>query len=344
MKNQMIRLLSALLLLCMLFGTVSMPVLADETSEAASDVTSGGEEPEKEVITAETILKKTTYSSADEKLASMTKYYEAHGLELYAHPITGEVAIKDTKTGQILSTNPYDAGKASTAVDTLKKLFSQLYVNYTDTAGKNAVLYSYSDAAMLNQIKVARIKGGIRMDYTIGRADTRRLCPMSVEKARWEDNLWAYIEDTNAHKKFRAYYTLYDPSDPELTESVLATYYDLYPVTKEGMAIYVMAESSTNYEKNKVEEWIKAWCPHYTFEDMEYDHEMTKYVASSEVMPVFKMSLEYKLDENGFTIRLPANSITFNEDYYTLTSVTVLPYFGAGSSEYEGYTDRKSVV
>ena len=41
-------------------------------------------------------------------------------------------------------------------------------------------------------------------------------------------------------------------------------------VLKDGMAIYVMAETSTNYEKNKVEEWIKAWCPHYTFEEMEY--------------------------------------------------------------------------
>ncbi len=94
-----------------------------------------------------------------------------------------------------------------------------------------------------------------------------------------------------------------------------------------------MAESSTNYEKNKVESIIRAWCPHYTFEDLQADHEMTKFVASSEVMPVFKMSLEYKLDKQGLTVRLPANSVSFNEDYYTLNSISILPYFGAGSAD-----------
>lgn len=160
--------------------------------------------------------------------------------------------------------------------------------------------------------------------------------PLSIEKSRYEDVLLAYIEDANDAKKFRSYYTLYDPFTEE-SEAVKKSWLEKYPVTSE-MAIYVMAQTSTNYEKNKVESIIRAWCPHYTFEDLQADHEMTKFVANSEVMPVFKMSLEYKLDKQGLTVRLPANSVSFNEDYYTLNSISILPYFGAGSSDYTGYT------
>ncbi len=339
MKHIALRFISCLALLAMLLtslfgGSVAAePAAADDA--ASGDVTSG----EAEEITAETLLKEYSYSSPDEKLATMELVLDAadtYGYRLYALEMTGEVAVEDVKTGQILFTNPYDAGGASTQDDTLRQLFSQISVEYTDNANKTSTMYSYEDAALSDQIRLYRVKNGIRMDYTIGRSDTRRLCPLSIEKSRYEEVLLAYIQDPNDAKKFRSYYTLYDPFTEE-SEAVKQSWLDKYPVTEE-MAIYVMAESSTNYEKNKVESIIRAWCPHYTYEDLQNDHEMTKFVAQSEVMPVFKMSLEYKLDAQGLTVRLPANSVSFNEDYYTLENISILPYFGAGSSDYEGYT------
>ena len=49
------------------------------------------------------------------------------------------------------------------------------------------------------------------------------------------------------------------------------------------------------------------------------------------------MALEYKIEDGALSVRLPANGIRFNESLYTLSSIDVLPYMGAGNSGYSGY-------
>ena len=54
--------------------------------------------------------------------------------------------------------------------------------------------------------------------------------------------------------------------------------------------------------------------------------------------PVFRCSLEYTFNEDGsLSVRLPVNSISFNEELYNLDSITPLPYLGAGNLTGEGY-------
>ena len=50
------------------------------------------------------------------------------------------------------------------------------------------------------------------------------------------------------------------------------------------------------------------------------------------------MALQYTLNENGLEVRLAANGIEFDESAYQFQQVSVLPYFGAGSNEFTGYT------
>ena len=69
---------------------------------------------------------------------------------------------------------------------------------------------------------------------------------------------------------------------------------------------------------------------------------LTEYTSDDENPPVFKMALEYTIDEDGFTVRLPANGIRFNESKFQLTNVSVLPYMGAGNNAYEGMMVRRT--
>ena len=48
------------------------------------------------------------FLTPEEKLATMVKVYEDKGYELWYEYYTGEIALKDTRTGQIMMTNPYD--------------------------------------------------------------------------------------------------------------------------------------------------------------------------------------------------------------------------------------------
>ena len=110
-----------------------------------------------------------------------------------------------------------------------------------------------------------------------------------------------------------------------------------YPASK-NMAIYVLTSDIKNRELAMMENIIKTYAPDYTYEEMEYDHQMTQYEAQTLATPVFRMSLEYTLTEDGLEVTLPANGIRFDETLYKLQNITLLPYMGAGTYTNEGYT------
>ena len=110
MNKKFTRFLSALLSLCMvmtafaaIFQTEHNHVHADPTEEPTSTVT--GTDVFVDDGTASSI-RKQEFNSAEEKLATMTLYLEAYDYELWALAITGEVAIRNKKTGEVLFTNP----------------------------------------------------------------------------------------------------------------------------------------------------------------------------------------------------------------------------------------------
>ena len=69
------------------------------------------------------------------------------------------------------------------------------------------------------------------------------------------------------------------------------------------------------------------------------EHE-TKCLYEAEIIenPVFRCSLEYTFNTDGsLSVRLPVNSISFDEQTYNLDSISPLQYFGAGNLTGDGY-------
>ncbi len=82
----------------------------------------------------------------------------------------------------------------------------------------------------------------------------------------------------------------------------------------------------------------------YDFETMFADEKDAGYVQPVTPLPVVRLALEYTLNYDGtLNVSLPANSIIFDESYYTLDYVKVLPYFGAGK-RYDGPSDNITVA
>ncbi len=351
MNKNFTRILSALLALCMVltaFMTVSITghdhVHADETEEPSTSTATGTEDVETGDFTASSI-RKIKYASAEAKLATMELRIDAYGYQLYVLNLTGEVAIKNKTTGEILFTNPFDANQnlsstatTSAVASTYEQVVSQILLDYTDTTGATKSLCSFKDAAERGQISVSPVKNGISVDYIIGRLDSRRVCPMSVTREFMENEILAKIADSNDKKKiYPQYYVLYDSFNPDLPQATKEKWLIQRPILAE-MEIYSLNETATDYEKNKIESILKTWCPGITYDIVEQQHAITEYEAKISVLPCFRMSIIYKLDAQGLTIKLPANSIVFNEDVYTLKNITMLPYFGAGSSNEGGFT------
>ncbi len=350
------RFLSLILAIMMVLGSFSLAVFADEedvdttvgtddaeitdTEENAEDADSEEEDgkvkPE-DIFFKNYLAPDAVYGSIEEKLANMEMKYEAYGYQLYYSAGTGEVALKNVATGEVLFTNPYDLASSASSEEIKQQLISQLLITYVDSSGADKSMNSCYDAAIKSQIRFKGLKNGIRVEYSIGEEETRYLVPMLIEKSRFEEQILNNIASGFQANKIASYYTLIDLNDEKLQDSVREKYQQQYPIA-EKMAIYVFDTSSDESDRSigEVEDIIKEHCPKYNFAALEEDHSMTGYTSVKKAPPLFKMALEYILDENGLSIRLPANSIRYDEDEYTLTSVKVLPYLGAGSNEQAG--------
>ena len=279
------RFLSALMAFLTIFGTLAvfstLPIFA-ETSGASVKTTGS--------VRATIDYINQGFVSKEEKLATMTLKLERYGYQLYYEPYTGEVAVKNTKTGDILMTNPYDVGSAKSSENVKNQLLSQIILKYTNNQGREFDMYSYVDAALLGQVKVKNIKNGIRVEYIMGQQEARSLVPEQIEKNRYHEQLYDRMEPSK-QKMMDAYYVLKDINLPGLTERQIEQMLIQYPIC-EKYAIYVFDTSASNREKNRVEAIIKQYCPDYTFEERDYDHDLVEYEADDETPPQFRMALE----------------------------------------------------
>ena len=201
-------------------------------------------------------LENPDFTTQEKRLAAMTLQYTKGDFQLYIDPITGEVAIKDTTTGDILFTNPYDlaeiplsgdAGTRSISQITKRRLLSQVSISYTD----NDVVKSYNsftDSALMQQIDIKKLKGGVRVEYSIGEEESRTLVPRRISVDRYEEMIIDQLEENlpngklnNIYLRVTAWYILKDPS--RVTGEALQQMYTDYPITKE-MPIYIFAEDA----------------------------------------------------------------------------------------------------
>ena len=344
------------------------------------------------------------YKTPQEKLASMEMMWEKHGYQLWVDDVTGEVATVKVSTGEILFSNPWDTAIAkytdnktgknkTTSLAIKKQLLSQIVINYVDNDTEKT-MYSCIEAAQRDQIDIEYIKNGIRVEYSIGREETRMLVPKLIERSRFEQKILKVMrdyyttesqimvsdgtikdEDGNRYaanstqwplatvgqmygyyelivmhnpgfnlegkldlaldifqvKKVGAFYTLKDPNEAA-NDRERSAMESAFPITKK-MAVYVIDPGVTTNEMTLIESYIKNYASTYTYEDLDYDHELTEYVGVDKAPALFKLALEYSVDEQGMTVRLPANGIRFDESLYQLTSIEMLPYMGAGSND-----------
>lgn len=279
----------------------------------------------------------TKFLTEEARLSKMKLQYSKGDFELYADEITGEVALKDKSTGNVLFTTPYSVAEDDRITATLKKeMLSQVIINYSTTSGTSGTYYSFTHSALLDQINIRKLNGGVRVEYSIGEEESRILVPMAITETRFKtmilDPLLELFPDKNdvstPYSKVAAFYTLYDQFSSRVED---------YPILKEKK-LYLLDADTNGREKKLIESYIRRYCPDYTFEELDKDHKEVGYEGSETAPANFKMALEYYITDVGVEVRFPANGLTFDESNYQLTDITLLKYMGAGSDNYEGYT------
>ena len=172
MKN---RLIAYLLIVLTLLGAIMLPVSAAETVpeyEIATDAAFKNKDSDGKVYG------EVTKKLSDEIAAGYSELYaQTDKYQLFCNKYTGEVYLRDRATGQYLTTNPVNVGTAQQ-----EDKLSQVWLSFrTFEAGSAKVNYnSFVMAAKKGQISVSRIRGGIRVEYTMGDVTSRYLAPQAI--------------------------------------------------------------------------------------------------------------------------------------------------------------------
>ncbi len=336
------RILALLLSAALLVSGASYASAAEEKKDDAED---------EEVIAPLADYTTLVYSSPLEKLATMSLYLENDKFELWGLEETGEIAFVTKATGQILFSNPYDVATMSKdpkTTETKQKILSQIHLKYSNGANE-AIMYSYKEAALNRQIVMEPIRGGLRVNYTMGREEARILVPEMIEKSRFEKEILSKMPEKdengrtvidefvnkNPYRYLSAYYMLRDANSEKLSEESRKQLQLTFPITKK-FAVYMLSTDTSVKEKKNLEHLLQTYTD-YTFDDMEADHTMCEFESKLDALPLFKVAIEYYLDDDGLKVRVPASDIRFSSAF-KLSSITVLPYFGAGSTEETGFT------
>ena len=131
-----------------------------------------------------------------------------------------------------------------------------------------------------------------------------------------------------------------ETSENYLMQKSVVDNYNKYTPFKNGEVIVIPVASNiqTISQQKKNADYIKRYAPTYTFEMMYEDEDYCGVEAVLKSKPYVRCAIEYTFNDDGsLSVRVPANSISFDQSTYVLESVSILKYFGSGNMTEEGF-------
>jgi hypothetical protein len=243
---------------------------------------------------------------------------------------TTKISVTDKRSGKVWESNPAGVAEDSVAVRAIKeKLDSQLILYYGQTNGNVTEINSNTLSVMNGMYAWEPLENGVKVSYTIGQVETVYLIPEAVTETRFRS-----LYDQMGRDEQRAldnYYRAIDINNLRASENA-EELLEKYPALAEERMFELREEMQVNLLR-RLEDYFAAIG--YTAEDYYADQAA---VGEGEVTetPIFNISIIYELDGPDFKVTVPLEEIEYRYDYPVL-SIAVLPYFGAGGTEDDGY-------
>ena len=243
------------------------------------------------------------------------------------------VTVKET--GEVWYSNPDETGIAADAKATTpnkkNELRSTVMLTYSNRSGVNALYNNYEFSVTNKLYEIEQGEDYIKIDYTIGDVQREYIIPPVMPAEDYE--LYKETLTGGNRNLLSQYYKKIDinnlsKSDEKEKDALL----ERYPTMADGI-IYVIRDSATDAIKTKLEQIFATI--DYTYEQYLIDKELDTAEKTSD-KPIFNISVIYRLDETGFSVEVPADSIEGKKDT-PVYQLSFLPYFGAGTTEDEGF-------
>ncbi len=254
------------------------------------------------------------YAAVPDAPDGMAGVCQRGNLCLYVNPETASVAVFDRASGQWFYSNPPDVKRDSRAGKTEKNVLqSQLSVSYYQEDLTLGTFYSFQDAVDKGQFTLEALEDGLRVTYQMGvtRAATE-LMPRYITPERMQEKVYSHLAEEEIAYIQKRY----------IASTTKEGYLELPPATRKST---IVAKKLAGY-------FEKAG---YTWEDQAEDNLLCGY-EPEDTSRYIAIALEYRLAEDHLSA-----SVLMDEaccvGNISIAGVSVLPYFGAGSTEDEGY-------
>ncbi len=247
---------------------------------------------------------------------------------LHFNPDNAYVSVTNKSTGYVWHTNPNEINEDEDTNSSQIK--SQILVNYYM---KNIVntMDSYSQCIALgNELNWNVDDNKLFVEYSIGEQSiSADMMPQVISKKRMENEVLSKLNDEEKEKLLKRY-KLYETSEleKEVIDSLKLTFpsiteQDIYIRGK--IPIYELEELYALFQKAD-----------YDFEDLQYDCDDNSVENTYEPSPSFNIELIYSLKNDGFSVSVNPEKITYNDSFKPI-QITLLPYFGAMNEQETGY-------
>lgn len=295
---------------------------------------------------------------------------------MYVDTGSGEMAIKNVKTGEILLSNPQNINSSELLKREKPYALSQLDLNYTIiSTGEAKTLHSYSDCFAVNQASVKVVENGIEVYYMLGEQEKRLLIPNKISVDDMEALLDEYLADReenlreNIKAAIRGAYNLYCTAEgaadilakypsladsyiwlesptPERVDTNLKEYpicatIPVYVIKTAGsgnkfVEQYLISNDATDEERAELEKKI----------DDAYKKVEEKGIDdfSTSLRPKFEITATYKVTNTGLEASVDTNSLTYDTTLYTVNTVALLPYFNSASASNIGVDENGEAI
>ena len=273
------------------------------------------------------IVEVRAYAGDDKPIVLENKYLK---FEMNPTLTTFDVTVKSS--GKVWHSVPEGGADDPIAImEEKNKLQSTLLLTYGTDAGLDTTYDSYSLSVLNGIYEITKGEDFVQVDYSIGKVAKEFVIP-PVCKADRLDELCSNMSVSDKENVKQFYKKLdinkLSAADKKNKDTLLES----YPIL-ETEVIYVLRDGQKDSAKANLQKVFEA--AGYTYEEYLEDKELDTREATNS-NPVFNVSVIYRLEDDNLKVEVPLSSLESITEY-PITAISVLPYFGAGNNESEGY-------
>ena len=243
---------------------------------------------------------------------------------------TTQFSIEVKSTGKVWYSNPVDAASDPVAQTIERgKLLSTVAMTYSTRNGVDVQYNNYDYSISKGVYEIEMGEDYVKVAYSIGDLEKEYIIPPVIIEENF--NKWLAGMEKEAAVNVKECYKKYDINNlgkRDDKEQLLAD----YPILADEV-IYVLRDTTKESLRRRFEGFFEA--AGYTMEDYEADKALSLAEKTSD-KPVFNVDVIYRLDGGDLMVEVPLEEIEYRSDY-VISNLTLLPYFGAGSVEDEGF-------